>query len=98
MPDVHGDLGPPVEAQRATAGGGADLQQLVHREDVTPAGFAPTDPVELAQLLERVDPHVRVGADAELDVALQDALDRKKPVTEVRLRRRARARSEERRV
>ena len=48
-------------------------QQLVGREDAAAAVLTPRDALELAQLLERVDPHVRVGADAERDPAVADA-------------------------
>ena len=72
-------------------GDGADLQELVHCEDVPPSRLAPRDPVELAQLLEGVDPHVRIRADAQLDAAMKDALDGQEPVAEVRLRCRTRA-------
>ena len=54
-------------------------------------GLPACDPVELTQLLERVDAHVRVGADAEPDAAVQEPLDRQEAVAEIRLGRRARA-------
>ena len=73
----------------ARAAVGADREQIVHREDVAPARLAPRDALELAQLLERVDPHVRVRADADPDAALQEPLDRHEAVAEVRLGRRA---------
>src|SRR5205823_12031000 len=43
------------------------------------------DSFELAELLERVDAHVRVRADADPDAALADAVDRREAVAEVRL-------------
>src|SRR6185437_5159075 len=51
--------------------------------------LAPRDAVELTQLLERVDAHVRVRADAESDSAVEEPLDREEAVAEVRLGRRA---------
>src|SRR4029079_18476247 len=51
--------------------------------------LAPCDAVELTQLLERVDAHVRVRADAEPDASVKEPLDREEAVAEVRLRRRA---------
>ena len=47
------------------------------------------DALDLAQLLERVDPDVRVGADAERDPAVLDPRGREEAVAEVGLRRRA---------
>ena len=47
------------------------------------------DPLELAELLQGVDPDVRVRADADSDPALAESLDRREAVTEVRFRRRA---------
>src|SRR5215211_945909 len=41
------------------------------------------NPVELPQLLERIDPHVRVRADAQRDPALAHATDGDVPVPEV---------------
>ena len=61
-------------------------------EDAARAGLPARDALELAQLLERVDAHVRVGADAEPDPAMADARDRQEAVAEVRLGRRARRR------
>src|SRR5262249_62189222 len=55
-------------------------------EDVGPAGRAPGQAVEPRQLLEWVDAHVRVRADAQRDASVEDALDREEAVAEVRLR------------
>ena len=51
--------------------------------------LAAGDSLELAQLLERVDPHVRVRADADADPALDGRSDGQETVAEVRLGRRA---------
>src|SRR5207302_5076186 len=58
-------------------------------DDVPAARLTPRDPLQLAQLFERVDPDVRVRADADADVAGAHSLDGKEAVAEVRLRRRA---------
>ena len=50
---------------------------------------AARDPLELAKLLQRVDPDVRVRADADPDASLAHALDGEEAVAEVRLGRRA---------
>ena len=57
--------------------------------DVAAQRPAARDAFQLSQLLERVDPDVRVGADAEADAALADALDGEEAVPEVGLGRRA---------
>jgi len=74
---------------RRRSAGRADREQVVHGENVPPAGLAPRDPIELAQLLERVDPHVRVRSDAEPYGAVEEPLDGQEAVAEVRLGRRA---------
>src|SRR6266568_358857 len=86
---VDGDVRPLLQPERGRAVRRADCEQVVHREHVAPARLAARDPVELAQLLERVDAHVRVRADAEGDAAVEEALDGQKAVAEIRLRRRA---------
>ncbi len=48
MVDVDGDVGPRIDAQRSCAARRADGEQVVDRENVTPAGLTPRDPVELA--------------------------------------------------
>ena len=52
-------------AQRALVG--AVAEQPLGAEHPAATGLAPGDALDLAQLLERVDAHVRVGADAERD-------------------------------
>ena len=49
----------------------------------------PRDALELAELLERIDADVRVGADAERDAAMADTHDGQEPVSEIRLGGRA---------
>ena len=61
----------------------------VRGEDAARPGLAAGDALELAQLLERVDADVRVGADAERDPAVLDAGGREEAVGEVGLGRRA---------
>jgi len=53
------------------------------------ARLAPRDPLELAQLLERIDADVGIRADADPDAAGAHALDRQEAVAEVSLRRQA---------
>src|SRR5205823_13463034 len=88
--DVDGDGRPRVDAERPRAFVGADREQRVDGEHVAPAGLAPRDAVQLAQLLERVDAHVRVRADAQADPAAEKPLHRQEAVAEIRLGRRAR--------
>jgi len=64
------DVGPLLEPERARAFVGAEAEERVGRQHVSAAGLAAGDPVQLAQLLERVDADVRVGADAESDPAM----------------------------
>ena len=66
--EVDLDLRPGVEAEGARTCSSRSVQ-LLRREDPAPAGLAPRDALELAELLERVDAHVRVRADAERDRA-----------------------------
>ena len=69
----------------------AECVELVGREHAPAPGLTSRDALELAELLERVDAHVRVRADADRDAASADALGRKEAVAEVGLGRRARA-------
>src|SRR5436190_11876713 len=85
MPEVDLDLGPLVDPEGGSALVGAEAEQRVRRDDVATAGTPPRDALELAQLFERIDPHVRVGADADADPALAEPLDRSEAVAEVRL-------------
>jgi hypothetical protein len=85
-PDVMGDH----EALRRVSKRYKDLTPVVdclrahrERERREPS----RDPVELPELLEWVDPRVRVRADADGDAALENALDGEVAVTEVRLGR-----------
>src|SRR5438477_9228314 len=89
MPGVDLDRRPGVEPECSSALVRADREQRLDGEDVAPAGLTARDAVELAQLLERIDAHIGVRADADADAAMQEALDRDEAVAEVRLRRRA---------
>jgi CDP-diacylglycerol---glycerol-3-phosphate 3-phosphatidyltransferase len=80
---------PLVESERARALVGAEAEQRLAGDDVAASGLAPDDSLELAQLFERIDANVGVGADAQCDSARAYALDRQEAVAEVRLRRRA---------
>src|SRR6476619_7136393 len=87
--EVDLDLGPCIEPERACPDVVAEVIQLLRREDTTTACLTTRDALELAQLLEGVDAHVRVRADAERDRALPRALGRQEAVTKIGLRRRA---------
>ena len=65
VPEVDLDVGPALEPERARALVGAEAEQTLGAEHAAPACLAARDALELAQLLERVDAHVRVRADAE---------------------------------
>ena len=58
--EVDLDLAPRLETERASAVRAADRPQRVRVEHAAPAVLTPCDPLELAELLERVDPDVRV--------------------------------------
>src|SRR3954465_11367242 len=90
MVQVDLDVVPLLEAEGAGAFVGTEAEQRVGGDDVAAATLPPCNPLELTQLLERIDAHVGVGADAQADVALADSFHRKEAVAEVRLSRRAR--------
>src|SRR5919199_3245661 len=89
MVEVDADVRPALEPERARALVGAVAEQPLRREHVPLPALAARDPLELAELLERVDPHVRVRADTDADPALADPLDGREAVAEVRLGGRA---------
>src|SRR5919204_4429765 len=91
MAEVHLEVVPAIEAEGACSLVRAVTEERVDREHVPPARLASRNPLELTELLERVDPDVRVGADADADRARADAFDGEEPVAEIRLGRRARA-------
>jgi hypothetical protein len=91
MPEIDLHVVPLLEPERPRAFVCAVTEQGRGRQDVAPARLAACDPLELAQLFERIDPDVRVGTDADADRALAHTLDGKETVAEVRLRRRTRA-------
>ena len=74
------DTAPSTVPKRRSTSGGITFRRSACRRAIA---------LELAQLLERVDPDVRVGADADADPALREPLDRREAVTEIRLGRRA---------
>src|SRR6266487_103156 len=87
--EVDLDFVPRLETERRCALVGAEAEQRVDRDDVATTGAPARDSFELSQLFERVDPDVRVGADADADSAVAELSDRCEAVAEVRLRRRA---------
>ena len=88
---VDVNLRPRLQPERASALVGAKAQQPFHGEHAAFARLATSDSLDLAQLRERVDADVRVGADAERDPAVLDARGGEKAVREVGLCRGARA-------
>jgi hypothetical protein len=91
MLEIYLDRGPPVELECAPAFVRADLEQLCRREDAPQTGLTACDALQLAQLLERIEPHVRVRADAQRDRAFAHGGDAEEAVAEIGLGRGARA-------
>ena len=89
MVRVDLDRGPLLELQGSRSLGRPDLEQLRGRQDPAAARLATCDPLELPELLEWVDPHVRVRADAERDRAVENLGDAQEAVAEIGLGRRA---------
>ena len=69
----------------------ADTKEMGRMDHVAPKRLSTPNSLELAKLLERVDPDVRVRADAEGNPAPEDGLHREEAVAQVGLRRRAHA-------
>jgi CDP-diacylglycerol--glycerol-3-phosphate 3-phosphatidyltransferase len=69
----------------------SDLEEPLRIDHVTAESLPTRNPFDLPQLFQRIDPNVRVGADAEPDPALQQGFQGREAVAEVRLRRRAEA-------
>jgi CDP-diacylglycerol--glycerol-3-phosphate 3-phosphatidyltransferase len=90
MSKVELDVGPRLETQRGGAFVGTEAEQRLDRDDVAPARLTACDSLELTELLEWIDAHVRVRADADPDRALAQTLDWNEAVAEVRFSRRAR--------
>ena len=80
--EVHLDVRPVLEPERSGALVGAVAEEGSRRKDVALLGSPSGDPLQLPELLERIDSHVRVRPDAERDAALLDSLDREKAVAE----------------
>src|SRR5919201_3238645 len=89
--DVHLDVVPALEPERPGSLVRAEAEERVDGDDVAPPGLAPRDPLELAKLLERVDAHVGIRADAHPDCADAQLAHGNEAVAEVRFRRRAHA-------
>ena len=85
------DVRPRIDADRTGALLGAEAQELDCREHAAATRLAACDPLELAELLERIDAHVRVRSDAEGNRPRADPFSRKEAVSEIGLGRRARA-------
>jgi CDP-diacylglycerol--glycerol-3-phosphate 3-phosphatidyltransferase len=89
VPDIDFDRRPGVEPERSGALDGPDLQELLGRDDVAAKLLASRRAFQLTQLLERIDAHVRIRADAKRNPSRAQPLHRDEPVAEVGLRRRA---------
>ncbi len=70
--------GQSVEPERARALRPSRSEEHRGRDHVAAQRLAAGDPLELAELLERIDADVRVRADAEADPAARDPLDRER--------------------
>src|ERR1044072_1141478 len=71
----HFHLRPAIDTQGRRTFVGTAAEEGRDRDHVALAGAAARDALQLAALLERVNPDVRVGADAHADPALADLLD-----------------------
>jgi CDP-diacylglycerol--glycerol-3-phosphate 3-phosphatidyltransferase len=91
MPQIDFHVIPFLQPERTRTLVRAEAKQGFRRDHVPASGLAARDPFQLAELLQRIDAHVRVRADADAEAARAHALDRKKAVTEIRFRRRTRA-------
>ena len=80
--EVDDRLGPGRQPERVGAVRTADREQLLVGDHPAATGLSAADPLELAQLLERIDSHVRVGADAQRDPPVDDARHRQEAVAE----------------
>src|SRR5215216_2954521 len=89
VPEIGLDIVPAFEPERRGALVRAEAEEARRRDDVALPRAATGDRLQLAQLLERIDSHVRVRADAHADSALAQRLHRYEAVAEVRLRGRA---------
>src|SRR5918996_3628459 len=85
--EVDRDPGPLLEPEGGPADLRAEAHELLRREDATATGLAPRNPLELTQLLERIDAHVRVGADTERYRAFPEAASGEEAVAQIGLRR-----------
>jgi CDP-diacylglycerol--glycerol-3-phosphate 3-phosphatidyltransferase len=91
MPEVDLDVGPRVQVECRCAFDRSDAKELLGRDDIAPKLLPARRAFELAELLERVDAHVRVRADAERNPPGAQPFHRNEPVAEVGLRGRTHA-------
>jgi CDP-diacylglycerol--glycerol-3-phosphate 3-phosphatidyltransferase len=85
------DPGPFLESECRRPFVLSDLEEPPRIDHVAAERLPAGDPFDLPQLFQRIDPYVRVGADAEPDPALQQGFQGREAVSQVRLRRRAEA-------
>jgi hypothetical protein len=86
MQEIDLDVGPGVQAECRGPFDRSDAKELFGRDDIAPKLLPARRAFELAQLLERVDAHVRVRADAERNSPGAQPFHRNEPVAEVGLR------------
>ena len=84
MGEIRLDFGPLLEADRLRPLGRADREELRHGNDIAAELLTTCDSLELPQLLERIQPDVRIRADAERDPVLADAGDGEEAFARVR--------------
>ena len=87
--EIDLDVRPDLEPERRCTFAGAAGEKRLEGEDVPAQRPAARDAFQLAQLLQWVDADIRIGADAQAELAFANALDGQEAVAEVRLRRRA---------
>src|SRR5215210_617028 len=85
MCEVDLDVVPLLQSERTGALVGSEAQQAFSRDDVPAPALSPGDALQLAELLQRIDAHVGVGADAEADAPRADPLHGHEAVAQVRL-------------
>ncbi len=91
MREVDEHVVPLLEPEGSGPFVGAVAEKRFRRQDVASPGLTTRNALELAQLFQRIDAHVRIRADADADCTSAHALDGQEAVAEIRLGRRTRA-------
>src|SRR6476646_5055623 len=89
MLEIHVDAGPALEPESRGPFVRAKTEEGRKSDHIAPPLATAGDALQLPQLLERVDAHIRVRADADADPACAELQHRREAVAEVRLRGRA---------